>query len=100
MKVPYIKIEQKNETFYVTKIKASVLRDHVNFHFRDPYSSENDRKVMYSEYINKIKEDENSAVKWFDVDENKYRVNIKPVIEYKGNLFEFELPFISVVNNS
>ncbi len=38
IKIPYIKIRQRGETFYVTKVKASILLDKINFHYREPYS--------------------------------------------------------------
>ena len=56
MKIPYIRVKQKGEIFFVTKLKASFLKDHVVFHFRDPYlryqSSEENEKVQ--DYITKI----------------------------------------------
>jgi DGQHR domain-containing protein len=38
MKIPYIKIKQRGEVFYMTKFQAPILLDHLNFHYRDPYS--------------------------------------------------------------
>lgn len=38
MKVPYIKIKQRSEVFYLAKFKASTLINAINFHFREPYS--------------------------------------------------------------
>ncbi len=56
MKIQYIKVKQRGEVFFVTKLKASLLRDHVNFHFRDPYleyeSEETQEKAR--DYIDKI----------------------------------------------
>lgn len=37
MKIPYIKIKQRGEVFYMTKFQAPILLDHLNFHYRDPY---------------------------------------------------------------
>lgn len=37
MKIPYIKIKQRGETFYITKFQAPILLDHINFHYREPY---------------------------------------------------------------
>lgn len=54
MKIPYLKITQKNETFYVTKFKASVLKDKLNFHFREPYSDNLREIEKYKDYINKL----------------------------------------------
>ena len=37
MKFPYIKINQRNEEFFLVKFKALELKQLVEFHFRDPY---------------------------------------------------------------
>ena len=37
MKIPYLKIKQRGEVFYMTKFQAPILLDHLNFHYRDPY---------------------------------------------------------------
>ena len=55
MKIPYIKINQKNETFFVVKFSANELKKHVNFHFRDPYSSEPEKNEECEQYLNKIR---------------------------------------------
>lgn len=56
MKIPYIRVKQRGEIFFVTKLKASFLRDHVVFHFRDPYlkyqSNEATEKIQ--DYLAKI----------------------------------------------
>lgn len=54
MRIPYIKIKQKNEVFFITKFKASELQKRVNFHFRDPYSDEEQKKILYKDYISKL----------------------------------------------
>ena len=56
MKIPFIKIKQKGEVFYITKINALKLRDHVNFEFRDPYlKNGNSKDIMnYNKYISSI----------------------------------------------
>lgn len=55
MNIPYIKIRQKNEVFFVAKFKAEELKNRINFHFRDPYSDEEQKKVLYEDYIQKLK---------------------------------------------
>lgn len=55
MKIPYIKLTQKNEVFYVVKFKALELRDKINFHFREPYSDTPEQILKYTEYIQKLK---------------------------------------------
>lgn len=54
MRIPYIKIKQKNEVFFVTKFKAKELQEKVNFHFRDPYSDETQKIILYKDYISKL----------------------------------------------
>jgi DGQHR domain-containing protein len=56
MKIPYIRVKQKGEIFFVTKFKAGFLKEKINFHFRDPYlefqGTESVEQV--NEYIAKI----------------------------------------------
>ena len=40
MKTPYIKVVQKGEIFFLTKFKASDLKQLVHFHVRDPYMND------------------------------------------------------------
>lgn len=37
IKLPYIRIKQRDEVFYVTKLNAKFLIDRIDLHFRDPY---------------------------------------------------------------
>ncbi|MFR0018741.1 MAG: DGQHR domain-containing protein [Paraclostridium sp.] len=56
MRIPFIKVNQKGEIFYISKINALDLRKYVNFEFRDPYNEKalkNDI-INYDKYINKI----------------------------------------------
>jgi DGQHR domain-containing protein len=58
MKLPYIKIKQRSEVFYLTKFKATELIPRLNFHYREPYSNlETDSVILknekYIELINK-----------------------------------------------
>ncbi|NKF05689.1 DGQHR domain-containing protein [Clostridium gasigenes] len=55
MKIFYIKLTQKNEVFYITKFKASELKNKINFHFREPYSDAADDIEKYEEYIEKLR---------------------------------------------
>jgi DGQHR domain-containing protein len=56
MKIPYIKIKQRSETFYMTKFQATVLLDHINFHYREPYSHLEKEEVILKDkkYIETI----------------------------------------------
>lgn len=65
MEIHFIKIKQKSEVFFICKIRAVDLQEHVNFSFRDPYynyKSEKDSKED-SLYISKM---------------NKNGININP----------------------
>ena len=58
MKIPFIKVKQKGEVFYISKMKAIELREYVNFEFRDPYFNyKNSKEVLkfkkYMDTINK-----------------------------------------------
>jgi DGQHR domain-containing protein len=57
MKIPYIRVKQRGETFYITKLKADFLKEHVNFHFRDPYLKYQSPDVTekVNEYLDKLK---------------------------------------------
>lgn len=54
MKIKYMKVTQKNESFYVVKMKATDMRNIVNFHFRNPYSNEKNTFELYENYIRRI----------------------------------------------
>lgn len=49
MKFPYIKVTQKGESFLITKFNAEYLREHVNFHFRNPYTNQSLENNLSSE---------------------------------------------------
>lgn len=55
MRVPYIKVKQKSEEFFVVKFKANDLRERVNFHFREPYMNTKKEVIDYKEYIEKLR---------------------------------------------
>lgn len=55
MRIPYIKINQKNEVFFITKFKASQLKSKINFHFREPYSNAPEKVELYQDYIDKLR---------------------------------------------
>lgn len=55
MRVPYIKVKQKSEEFFVMRFKASELRERVNFHYREPYMNTKKEVVDYKEYIEKLR---------------------------------------------
>jgi DGQHR domain-containing protein len=57
MKIPYIRVRQRGEIFFVVKLTVKALREKVTFHFREPYASyqEPEKQDKYLEYIEKIK---------------------------------------------
>lgn len=57
MKIPYIKIKQRSETFYVVKFNAKNLIDSLNFHFREPYSDfeKEDVVIKNKKYIEEVR---------------------------------------------
>lgn len=57
IRIPYIKIRQRNEVFFVTKFRSDVLIDYTDFHFREPYTKFQDSndQTKTAEYIDKIK---------------------------------------------
>ena len=56
---PYIKITQKDISFFLLKLDIGILKESVNFHFREPYLGKNDydnkEKVKANEYVEKLK---------------------------------------------
>lgn len=55
--IPFIKIEQNNNDFYLTKLKLSFLEKHVDFHYREPFSEATENRVdqeKYTKELNKI----------------------------------------------
>lgn len=55
--IPYIKIKQRDEVFFVTKFRADILLKYIDFHFREPYLKlqNNIEQIKTSEYIEKIR---------------------------------------------
>ncbi|MGN6297574.1 MAG: DGQHR domain-containing protein [Ginsengibacter sp.] len=58
MRLPYIRIKQRSEIFYVTKFNAHYLLQHLDFNFREPYSQLQSESAIlknekYIEYIRK-----------------------------------------------
>ena len=49
---PFIKIEQNQEEFYLTRMPISYLKDHVNFHFRTTYNKSDIQDA--DEYISSL----------------------------------------------
>lgn len=91
MKIPYIKISQKNEVFFITKFKSSELKNRINFHFRAPYSSEEEKNELYEEYMEKLKR------KGIDINNNEEgiqrRVQISRINKIKNYINEKEDSF-------
>lgn len=57
MKLPYLKIKQKGETFFVVKFKASYLKEHVDFHFRDPYKKSKSEFLKFEDYLQQLEKE-------------------------------------------
>ena len=57
LKIPYIKIKQRDEVFFVTKFRADILLKYTDFHFREPYAKlqDDDEQTKTNDYINKIR---------------------------------------------
>lgn len=57
MRIPYIRIKQRDEVFFITKFNAAQLLDRVDFHFREPYSDLDNREFFEKKqnYIDRIK---------------------------------------------
>jgi DGQHR domain-containing protein len=57
IKIPYIKVRQRNEVFFVTKFRVDILLEYTDFHYREPYSKLQDstNQIKTAEYIDKIK---------------------------------------------
>ncbi len=57
IRIPYIKIRQRNEVFFVTKFRSDVLLNYTDFHYREPYTKFQDSndQTKTAEYIEKIK---------------------------------------------
>jgi DGQHR domain-containing protein len=56
MKIPYIRIKQRGEVFFCSKMKVADLRSRITFHFRDPYSKDNPLRVEESnQYFENIR---------------------------------------------
>jgi len=56
IQIPYIRVRQRSETFYITRFKASFLLDHINFHYREPYAELSSDNVILKDkaYIAEI----------------------------------------------
>lgn len=56
MRVPFIKVKQKSEVFFVCKMNALELKKHIDFKFRDPYYKYKNERDLYNdfEYNNKL----------------------------------------------
>ena len=54
MKLPYIRIHQQNEDFYLTKLNANILLDKVDFHFRQAYSEDPVEVIRIQRYLDKL----------------------------------------------
>lgn len=57
IKIPYIKIKQRNEIFFMTKFRADIILPYIDFHFREPYFELQDPKeqIKTEDYLEKIR---------------------------------------------
>lgn len=52
--VPFIRIKQKNDFFYLTKFNIDFLRKSVGFHFREPYATDKEELFDIEKYIESL----------------------------------------------
>jgi len=57
MQIPYIRIKQRSEIFYIVKFDAKILINNLNFHFREPYSDfqKDDVIIKNNKYIEEVR---------------------------------------------
>ncbi len=57
IKIPYIRLRQRDEVFFVTKFRTDILLKYTDFHFREPYAKlqDSDDQIKTGDYINKIR---------------------------------------------
>lgn len=55
IKIPYIKIQQRDEVFFLTKMNFAELKNKINFHFRQPYSDLPEINIGFEEYLKRVK---------------------------------------------
>lgn len=48
--IPFIRIKQKDDTFYLTKFSIDFLKKSVGFHFREPYANDSDELFDIEKY--------------------------------------------------
>lgn len=58
IRIPYITVRQRSETFFLTRFKAGDLLNHVNFHYREPYGdiTGTDSFISNEKYIEEIRQ--------------------------------------------
>lgn len=85
MKVPYLKIKQRGETFYVAKFRATILLDHINFHYREPYLDLEKEEIILKDrkYIETI------AKKGIELESNDEGVQRRLQIERINSIKKF-----------
>lgn len=95
MRIPYIKIRQRSEIFYVTRFPAKELLSHVSYSFRDPYKGyeSKDLKAKNDEYLRKL---EDKGIKFDSNPEGIQRrlqlSKIKSISDYINNNVSNYLP--------
>ena len=53
-RVPFSKIKQKNDFFYLTKFNIDFLRKSVGFHFREPYATDKEELFNIKKYVESL----------------------------------------------
>ncbi|HAR84670.1 MAG TPA: hypothetical protein DCR69_02980 [Clostridium sp.] len=54
MKVPYMRLKQKGEIFYIAKFNVLELKEYIDFHFRDPYLGNKKDIEKVDDYVKKL----------------------------------------------
>lgn len=86
MKFPFLKINQKDLIFYITKINASFLKDHVNFHFRDPYTGDFTKRTGIDDYLEELEKMGFKVLPQEDGIQRRLQIiKVKKITEYLEN---------------
>ena len=85
IRIPYIKVRQRNEVFFVTKFRSDILLEYTDFHYREPYSKLQDSndQIKTSEYIEKIKK------QGIDLKSNEEGIQIRLQYERIKNIADY-----------
>ncbi|WP_031545668.1 DGQHR domain-containing protein [Salinicoccus luteus] len=79
---PFIRVSQKNEFLYLTKLDVGYLRDTVSFHFREPYVDTEEDMHKVNKYIKQL---ENLGIEsGSDVEGVQRRTQIKRIKDIRN----------------